>query len=290
MKLIKILLYFFCFVALVSCDLFKGSDDEDPTLIEGCTNLNSFNYSSEADTDDGSCIEMYGCLGYFGGYSNSGSLGVTLNDPYWDQKMNEEVIIQRNFFNGIPANVYVLYEPSVNHKNAYASPQGQIMFGYHMFYYTISVYGELPVAGILAHEWGHRTQFYHNWGYDEKHYQELEADAFSGFYMALAKQYAWANIESYFANVYANGDYNFNHPTHHGTPEQRLASAYLGVNTAIEILNSGKPLSYQELHSLFINEIETYINNEPQSNRFIEVKYPENLTNAYIESLFPYIE
>lgn len=231
--------------------------------IEGCTDINSFNYNVLAETDNGSCIEMFGCLGYSSQYSNSGTIGVTLRDPYYDQKINEEVYLQRNFFNGIPAEVYILYEPSPSDKNAYASQDGRILFGFHMFYYTISNYNELAAAGILAHEWGHRAQQTLGWNSSNKNPEiELEADAFSGYYMALAKSFAWSQIQGYYSSTYATGDYNFHHPTHHGTPNQRLASAYLGVQTAIDAINNNTPYSYNELHQIFMSTI----NNEITSN------------------------
>lgn len=270
-----------------SCSLFSSDDDSEPVLISGCTDPNSFNYNGDADSSDGSCLSMIGCVGYSGGMNNSGTIGSTLQDPNWDQKMIEEIAIQRNFFNGIPASVYILYEPSPEYKNAYASPNGQILFGYHMFYYTVATYGELPVAGILAHEWGHRTQFSFGWPYQRSSIMELEADAFSGYYMALAKQYAWNNIQSYYANVYATGDYNYHHPSHHGTPNQRLAAAYFGVQTAIQALKNGVPYSYEELHQLFLNEIENVIVAGRASYNFKEVVYPKDLTQDYIQSLFP---
>lgn len=255
---------------------------------KGCTNPDSFNYDSEAELDDGSCNEMYGCLGYVSNMSNSGSTGITLNNQYYDIIMNQEVAIQKIFFNGIPANVFILYEQSASQKNAYANVDGYILFGYHMFYYTVSQYGELPVAGILAHEFGHRVQFTAGWNaYKENAHMELEADAFSGFYMALAKQWAWSQIQNYYANVYATGDYYFNSPVHHGSPQQRLEAAYLGVQTGISALQNGTQYTYQQLHDLFIKEIENNIDNTKKSVTFEELKYPENLKKEYIESLFP---
>ncbi|GAB4137561.1 MAG: hypothetical protein Fur0041_12270 [Bacteroidia bacterium] len=75
---------------------------------------------------------MVGCSGYQSGMNNSGSLGTTFNDAYWDNLFSQEVNLQRNFFPA-PASVYVLYEPSAQQRNAYANTNGQILFGYHMF-------------------------------------------------------------------------------------------------------------------------------------------------------------
>lgn len=279
---------FLAFLLLFGCQKNK-TDDVAPT--KGCRNSKSFNYNPSAEVDDGTCKEMAGCLGYASGFSNSGSLGVTLNNPYWDQKMSGEIAIQRNFYNGIPATVYILYEPSVDYKNAYATPEGNILFGFYMFYYTVQVYGELPVAGILAHEWGHRVQFTYNWNeYYKPEHRELEADAFSGYYMALAKQYAWSQIQSYYANVYSTGDYFFSDPSHHGTPDQRLQAAYLGVTTAINAMRNNTQYSYLQLHQIFFGTIKTTIAqgiSAPKRISFPDVIYPKNLNKTGIRRLYP---
>lgn len=212
------------------------------------------------------CIEpdpqygQNGCTGAsYGTVGGWGSVGNTFGDPYYDQKMTEEFYIQSSFYSGIPAYGYVLYEESPQHKNAYATNDGYILFGYHMFYYTISNYGELAAAGVLAHEFGHRTQYALGWQMQNPD-AELEADAFSGYYMAFVKQWAWAQIEGYYANTYAIGDYYFNSPQHHGTPDQRLAAAYLGVNTAIADMQAGGgPRGWNELHAEFSQAITTQI-------------------------------
>lgn len=261
-----------------------GCTDEK---ICGCTSLDAFNYNKTAETDDGSCLKMQGCVGYTSGFTNSGYTTNTLGDYYWDKKMGEEIYIQSTFFNGISANVSILVEPSPDQKNAYASSDGRILFGYHMFYYTIQKYGELPIAGILAHEWGHRVQQSLGWkNYTRVMQMELEADAFSGFYMALCKQYAWNAIESYYQNVYATGDYNYNHPSHHGTGDQRIKSAYLGVQVGLDALKNGKQYSYLELHNLFMSEINANIG-QYKIESFPEVVYPKNLSQNYIKGLFP---
>jgi hypothetical protein len=266
--------------SLLGCQ--KNKINDTAPIKEG-EKPNSFNTSLEAG--DGSYKKMAGCLGYASGF-NSGSVGLTLNNPYWDQKLSEEVIIQRDFYNGIPATVCILYEPSADDKNAYATSDGKILFGFYMFYYTVRVYGELPVAGVLAHEWGHRVQYTYNWSeYYKPEQRELEADAFSGYYMALAKQYAWSQIQSYYNNVYATGDYLFNDPSHHGTPDQRLQATYLGVTTAVSAMRNNTRYSYLQLHQVFFDAIGTTIS-APKENSFPDVIYP-NLNKADIHKLYP---
>lgn len=257
--------------------------------IGGCTNRYSFNYNPSATESDNSCTDMGNCMGYVGNLGNSGSIINGLGNPFYDQKMGNEVAIQSNFFYGIPATVYILLEPSVEYKNAYARPDGIILFGYYMHYYTIQTYGELPVAGVLAHEWGHRVQQTLNWqDYYRPEHRELEADAFSGFYMALRKQWTWSQIQGYFNNVYATGNYLYNNPDFHGTPEQRLKAAYLGVNVGINALTNGIVYTHNNLHSIFFTEIKNNIAPRNLPNAYYpEVVYPKNLTENYIRSLYP---
>lgn len=280
--------------ATLGCDEEEVKTTFNPNNISGCTDPSSFNYNPNATQSDNSCSSMGNCSGYVYGTNNSGTIGNTLNNLFWDQKMSEEVALQRNFYGGIPANVYILYEPSVQYKNAYANTNGNILFGYYMFYYTVATYGELPVAGVLAHEWGHRVQQHLNLsGYYRPEHRELEADAFSGFYMALRKQWSWAQIQGYFANVYATGNYLFNAPDFHGTPDQRLAAANLGVNIGLNALSNGIQYSYYDLHSLFLNAITTSIApriaKRKLNGQYKEVTYPSGLTEAYIRSLYPSI-
>jgi hypothetical protein len=233
---------------LLSCSVF----------LAGCCEVLGAECEEDRHSEkaSGTVLGKVGC--YAASYSTATGygtrVGTSLGNPHHDQKMGEEVAIQRTFFNGVPANVWILYESSPQQKNAYATPDGHILFGYHMFSYLTQSYNELAVAGVLAHEWGHRTQFVLGWSTGNPG-MELEADAFSGYYMALAKQWAWSQIQGYFANTYTSGDYNFNHPQHHGTPQQRLAAAYLGVNTAIQAMQRGRPFSYQELHTIFSQQI-----------------------------------
>ena len=152
-------------------------------LVSGCT------------PTPGESFGEVGCHGVgFNDVQGYGDIGTTFGDPYWDQKMLEEIQIQSWFFGPVTADVYALYEESPQYKNAYATPEGQILFGYHMFYYTVATYGELAIAGVLAHEFGHRAQFSAQWSMLNP-MAELEADAFSGYYMAIAKRFAWSQIE-----------------------------------------------------------------------------------------------
>ena len=204
-------------------------------------------------------------LGYaYGGSALDALLGretsTTLGDPIYDRKMREEVLNQRTFFQGVKAEVVILDEKHVELRNAYANSSGTIYFGKKMFYYTVDHFNELAVAGILAHEWSHRVQYTFHWDKELKNPAlELEADAMSGYYMALEKGFAWNQIDAYFRSTENTGDYEVTSPQHHGTPNQRVAAAYLGVQLANETVNNGAAFSYQELHERIIDSLYTNI-------------------------------
>lgn len=179
----------------------------------------------------------------------------TLGSAADDRVFAEEVAIQQQWYQ-TPTTYWILDDESPERANAYANSRGYILFGVHMYRKTIAQYGGLAVAGVLAHEGGHRIQQTAGWmaSYPTV-VTELEADAFSGFYMAVVKRWAWSQIEGYFANTYAAGSYYFNDPNFHGTPRQRLAAAYMGVNLANYALTQPRPPTWAEMHAIFMQNM-----------------------------------
>ena len=197
-----------------------------------------------------------GCYAANASFSSIGCGVVnTFGSAFADSRFAAEVQLQSTFWQGVPATVVAFNECTPQEKNAYAGPDRVIRFGYFMHNELIAQYPDgLPVAGVLAHEWGHQIQFLFQWINANQRTAkptELEADAFAGFYMGLAKGWAWGYINSYFNSVFSFGDYHFNSPNHHGTPNERLAAARLGFETAYSVSTTGRPLSYLELHALF---------------------------------------
>lgn len=248
--------------------------------------------------------DMIGCLGYAAGYSNSGTIGPANSFDFKNKQNNSffegEVSVQRNFWNDIPAAVHVLYESSYDYRNAYSTNQGQIYFGYEMFYFLVDKFSALPdhtasplpVDGVLAHEWGHQVQFDVGWNdYADNAEREMEADFFSGYYMGLAKQWYWGQIQTYYNAIYSSGDYAYSDPTHHGTPQQRLNAAYAGLQVAVYELKNNVHYTYNQLHDIY-KQNKNYINSHARlsggAGSFDEVTYPKNLSRKYIESLYPH--
>ncbi|MEI8279670.1 MAG: hypothetical protein WCG87_07880 [Bacteroidota bacterium] len=260
MKRFKYILILACAaLAITSCK--KNGDSS----TKGCTNFRSFNYNPSATTDDGSCQNMQGCLDYIYYQQYSGSTSNTFKDTAIDNMFFGEVATQRSFFNMVSTGtlVRVLYEPSADLKNAYAVVKdsvGTILFGYNMFMYTTQKYGNLPYIGVLAHEFAHRLQQTLGWlEASRPDHNELEADAYAGYYMSYIKQWPWSQVQSYYTDVYAASTYNFNDPVFHGTLDQRLKAAQLGVNSGSDALLRGVTVSLDSLHHLFSGKIRTQI-------------------------------
>jgi len=219
-----------------------------------------------AANNTGHAIAVHQCAYHsFGGGSALDALlgretSTTLGNQVYDRKMREEVLNQRSFFQGVKAEVVILDEKHMELRNAYASSTGTIYFGKNLFIYTMNHFNELAVAGILAHEWSHRVQYTYHWDKElENPAIELEADAMSGYYMALEKGFAWNQIDAYFKSTESTGDFAFTSKQHHGTPNQRVAAAYLGVQLANETVNRGEAFSYEELHSRIVDSLYTNI-------------------------------
>ena len=224
----------------------SGSGDQAPVLAHSSVAPAVHTHECSAHAFSGSPLDL------LLGRKTSSSLGHAV----YDRKMREEVSNQRQFFQGVKAEVLILDEQHYELRNAYASPGGKIYMGKNMFFYTIRNYNELAVAGILAHEWSHRVQYTFHWDKQLKNPAlELEADAMAGFYMAIEKGYAWSQIDDYFRSTEKTGDYDVASPQHHGTPNQRVAAAYLGVQLANEAVANGKGFSYEELHARIIDSL-----------------------------------
>jgi hypothetical protein len=205
-----------------------------------------------------------GCYAPAFANASAGALGCGLitsfGDPFFDQRFQQEIAIQSSFWQGVPATVYAFDECSPAQANAMALPQKLIFFGGWLVQQIIFETGsELPVAGVLAHEWGHQIQFQFGWmGQTEPTVRrtELEADMWSGYYMGLAKSWAGPQMNAYLQTLFNIGDFNFHDRNHHGTPNQRLAAGATGLDVAFRVATGGGvPLTYQELHAIFTREV-----------------------------------
>jgi len=122
-------------------------------------------------------------------------------------------------------------------------PDGAVLFGRDLLFDVMS-YDEGPdtaFSTICAHEFAHILQFKLgligrlNRGQPTVKRSELHADFLAGFFAGMRK----LEKPSFKAAVYAEtlhklGDYAFESPEHHGTPEERADAIVHGFKTAYE--------------------------------------------------------
>ncbi|WP_276496489.1 hypothetical protein [Pontibacter litorisediminis] len=122
-------------------------------------------------------------------------------------------------------------------------------------------------TGVLAHEWAHQIQFdnytawYPNGAADNApeatRYTELEADFMAAYYMTHKRgaTYNWKRVEQFFTLYFQIGDCGFTSDGHHGTPQQRMAAAQLGYQTASQEQKQGHIMTPEQLHEIFVSSI-----------------------------------
>jgi hypothetical protein len=96
--------------------------------------------------------------------------------------------------------------------------------------------GVQALGGIFAHEFGHAAQFkYYGGNRGPSPHAELQADFVAGWYTLIRniQQRGTVNFREIATEMYNVGDYAFTSPTHHGTPEQRVAAYIAGVNFSL---------------------------------------------------------
>lgn len=194
---------------------------------------------------------------YFGASAAAIGCGFLLSfgDPGLDAYFRTEIGLQSQFWVGVPAQVYIFNECSYSQRNAYSRPDRVIMFGSYMGHYLIDNFGvDLPVAAVLAHEWGHQVQF--AMGYTRpqdptQEFTEREADSFAGYYIWRAKRRSQSEWSTFLDLLTKIGDYNYTSYSHHGTPEQRMYQGCLGWQVGYNQDQSHETLSYDDMHKIF---------------------------------------
>jgi hypothetical protein len=140
-----------------------------------------------------------------------------------------------NTFLVSPRMFYLVDQPP----NAYATPEianalgpdGTILFGQNLLAQQLSHDPSgASVIAIMAHEFGHLIQFKNGFREPGKR-PELHADFMAGWYLNLRGRYSWVNLMPVLRVFYQIGDFQFNSPSHHGTPDERLAAAQAGFNS-----------------------------------------------------------
>jgi hypothetical protein len=151
------------------------------------------------------------------------------------------------------------------------SPSDRIVMGDGILEaYAKIGYGDVAPQAIFAHEFAHQIQFERGYFNDldpslsdaeQTRYTELMADAMSAYFLTHARGAALnqKRVEQFLQVFYQIGDCAFTDPGHHGTPNQRMASARFGFKIADEFQKQGHILTSSEFHALFVAQYPTII-------------------------------
>lgn len=120
------------------------------------------------------------------------------------------------------------------------NPDGTVLFGLRYLRGALAQ-REAPdiwVTSVCAHEFGHIVQYKRgignlNNGQTTVKRSELHADFLAGFYAGRVKLQRPAYPAAVFAaQHYAAGNYNYQHPSFHGTPDERANAVVRGFEAA----------------------------------------------------------
>lgn len=151
--------------------------------------------------------------------------------------MHQETAIMNAVFGVAPSfgcfNDYESPNALATSANLVGSSDGTVLFGRRL------IVEEAPemdlgtsIGGIMAHEWAHIRQFREGIQRSSKS-MELHADCCAGWYLG----WKFANGKKFdgwgFAySLFSKGDYQFNSPSHHGTPDERVRAMVTGYEIA----------------------------------------------------------
>lgn len=175
-------------------------------------------------------------------------------------KINSEAMFLREVF-GVNPNIFFMDDK--DSPNAFAVPidtldgyYKTVAFGETLVWshHLKEGYKNVALSVIMAHEWAHILQFKLNPNLPSKgKSRELHADYMAGYYISR-KQVAssvgwvsWPDVQACAKDLFDIGDYSFNSPSHHGTPEERMTAFNAGYTLALDKMNKGEIESPSDL-------------------------------------------
>lgn len=184
------------------------------------------------------------------------SNGMIIENSTGNDELDNLLLVQKNeleSFFGVNINLFYGTELAQS-GNAFFSPlcssfncNGQIVLGKYLM-------GELSnksdsytrLVSVFAHEFAHAVQHKFGWSGNSK-WRELHADYLAGYYIAMIKTVSESEVISTFNEFSSLGNFDFNNPDFHGTPEERGCAflegfkyAYTGNTNVYSAYNSGK--------------------------------------------------
>jgi hypothetical protein len=101
------------------------------------------------------------------------------------------------------------------------------------------------IPSTIAHEYAHILQYKMNFPLSGK-WWELHADFMAGWYTGHRIRHVPHNLYESMASFYNNGDYDFNNPDHHGTPQERLDAFEAGACLNLHYNVASSRIAYNE--------------------------------------------
>lgn len=126
-------------------------------------------------------------------------------------------------------------------------PDGQVAIGFNWIkkeFANSPTNSGVSIAIIMAHEFAHCVDAKYKALNTRSFRSELFADYLAGCYLHLKSMSVGEQYVSEVANsFYSIGDFGFNEPGHHGTPEQRRSCLMAGYNFSKSKVGIGYPLT-----------------------------------------------
>jgi hypothetical protein len=162
-------------------------------------------------------------------------------DPQFDYALAQTLSRLADTFNVLPG---FCYYHDDDQPNAFATPRvrmrradGTVFFGFSFLKRWLS-FAESPdaaIAATCAHEFGHILQYKHGLknrilaGQATVKRLELQADYFAGYFAGVRKSQKQDYPAAIFAvQAHALGNFNVNHRSFHGSPDERAAAVIRG--------------------------------------------------------------
>lgn len=198
--------------------------------------------------------------------ANSKSLGAlrtSSGDPAIDQIANEEIARLRGMLGLNPA--FYFYDDS-GAPNAKATSRiedpnyqdGTVYFGLTLHKMEMERSpGGTPIPMIMAHEFGHILAFKNKLDFEGKR-NELFADYCAGSYMLFRQEWKGTPVWDTLKTFWDMGDYDFNSPDPHGTPQERYDAVLRGYLDSQAFKARGQWQSLEsliDLGSRYVNSI-----------------------------------
>lgn len=201
-----------------------------------------------------------------GASSNLGEITKYSGNSNFDQINNQEYYYLTQKF-GVSPDLFYLYDG--HGPNAYATsqisnpnlPDGTVLLGFSLIQQEClqsasGTCSSIPI--VMAHEFAHIVDFKYGTGLTGMH-KELFADYLAGSYMYFRSvEFRTTFVQEAALSFFRKGDYSFNSPQHHGTPEQRYNCLMSGYNLAYNYSLQGQHLSLQTVFNAAIQYVSQF--------------------------------